>query len=152
MKKMILIAVLLITSCAAPIDKTKFKNPIFYQKMMANSSATHDTQLTPTSKIDLEFPKENPEGSCELLEDNVTNILMKCAYMYEVFGMDKVYKKITYYHRFTSIEPFRPSKSCVIQEKWYDSLPLTKESPSSWFFYTVEQINGECGPVEPYSD
>lgn len=142
MKKLILIAIFLIASCASPLDETKFKNPLFYQKMITSSKATHNTQLTPTSRIYLQ--KNNVE-KCTLLENNETNILMKCTYINE-----KPSWKTTYYSRFASTGSSKFTKSCFIREEWYDSLPLTQESFSGWVPYTVEQIKGGCGPV--YTD
>lgn len=133
MKKLILIAVLFITSCAAPLDKTKFKNPIFYQKLEAYSKVSHNTQLTPTSLIDLDFPEANPDEPCELLEDNVSNILMECSYINKSFG------KITYYIRFTSTGSTKLLYDyCFVRKEVYDDLEMVSENnPFATMFYAI---------------
>ena len=76
MKKYLLILIGLLSSCA--IKEEKFVNPIFYKTMEPISKMVWQTRLTPTEMYVDNGYGYSETGTCKLLENTETKIVMHC--------------------------------------------------------------------------
>ena len=76
MKKYLLILIGLLSACA--IKEEKFVNPIFYKTMEPISKMVWQTRLTPTEMYVDNGYGYSETGTCKLLENTETKIVMHC--------------------------------------------------------------------------
>ena len=76
MKKYLLILIGLLSACA--VNEEKFVNPMFYKTMEPISKMVWQTRLTPTEMYVDNGYGYSETGTCKLLENTETKIVMHC--------------------------------------------------------------------------
>jgi len=76
MKKSLLVLIGLLSACA--IREEKFVNPMFYKTMEPISKMVWQTTLTPTTMHEDNGHGYSITGTCKLLENTQTKIVMHC--------------------------------------------------------------------------
>ena len=109
MKKYLLMLIGLLSSCA--IKEEKFVNPIFYKTMEPYSKLAWQTRLTPTEMHVDNGYGYSETGTCKLLENTETKIVMHCiSYAHQ--------KEINLIYGFELLYPIRANELKILQTYW----------------------------------
>lgn len=143
MKKFICACLIfLVTGCASDNaqEEVKFKNPVFYNKMIPEKGGP-DLILTPTwAKYDM-HEDGFAEGPCELLANEESYIIITCTIHALKFGYTDVYKnKYEALYDCATIEDIVQSVSnddvCSVKKYSYRG---NTDKISGWSFYTTQK-------------
>lgn len=142
MKKLIfaILACLVVCTQINAKEEVKFKNPIFYNKMVPDEGGP-DLFLTPTwAKYDM-FENGIAEGPCELLANEESYIIITCTIRYPNGDVDVYkYKYEALYDCATLKDLEQPIPNddglCSIKEYSYD---LKTNRIDGWSFFTVQK-------------
>ena len=106
MKKYLLILIGLLSACA--VNEEKFVNPMFYKTMEPISKMVWQTRLTPTEIYVDNGYGYSETGTCKLLENTETKIVMHCI-------RPSHQKEINLIYGFELLYPIKDNKLEVLQ-------------------------------------
>ena len=106
MKKIIFLFIGILSSCVS--REEKFVNPMFYKTMEPISKMVWQTRLTPTKMHVDNGYGYSETGTCKLLENTVTKIIMHCV-------RESHQKEINLIYGFELLYPIKDNKLEVLQ-------------------------------------
>lgn len=121
-------------------EEVKFKNPIFYNKMIPEKGGP-DLFMTPTwAKYDM-HEDGIAEGPCELLANEESYIIITCTIHYPIGDIDVYKYKYEALYDCATIEDIMqsvPNDDGICSVKEY-SYRVNTDKITGWSFYTVQK-------------
>ena len=112
MNKQLFLALAVMCCLACAAEDEKFVNPLFYEIMDPISKIAWQTTLTPTKKIVDNGLGTTMEETCELTENTMERISLKCR---GVINPD--FGEVEHTYRYT-LRPCRKENDCYYHGRW----------------------------------